>query len=142
MFTWYICIGDYEILHLFSARFCAPFEITSSCNVVHLLLVHIHYETLWQVSGMAVSEEWVYWATEEQLSMNAHGGVYPAMKQSSIHERYTKLFYCYYTEKPGQCLKLIAPTSPGDVYTNTVLVMSMGFFGLCRRVMHCWFYFG
>jgi len=61
---------------------------------------------------MAASEEWVYWATEEQLNMNAHGGVYPAMKQSIIHERYTKLFYCYYTQKPGQYLKLTAPTSP------------------------------
>ena len=63
---------------------------------------------------MTASEEWIYWATEKQLNMNAHGGAYPAIKQSIIHERYTKLFYCYYTLKPGTYLQLMAPQMAGD----------------------------
>ena len=52
---------------------------------------------------MRVSEEFVYWRDEEKLNLNMHGGTYPAIRRSSYPTKYTKLYYCYYTDRPGQC---------------------------------------
>ncbi len=51
---------------------------------------------------MRVSEEFVYWRDEEKLNLNMHGGTYPAIRRSSYPTKYTKLYYCYYTDRPGQ----------------------------------------
>ena len=55
-----------------------------------------------KVSGMQFHEEWVYWKDEDQLNLNMHGGLYPKIRRSSFPVKYTKLYYCYYTAKPGQ----------------------------------------
>ncbi len=51
---------------------------------------------------MAAWEEWVYWKDEDQLNLNMHGGLHPKIRRSSFPDKYTKLYYCYYTPEPGQ----------------------------------------
>ena len=58
---------------------------------------------------MAVTEEWVYWKDESHLNLNMQGGLYPKITHSSFPTKYTKLYYCYYTSKPGQSL-ILAPS--------------------------------
>ena len=48
---------------------------------------------------MDVDEEWVYWSDEDTLNLNNHGGLYPKVQRSKYPYKYTKLYYCYYTQK-------------------------------------------
>ena len=48
---------------------------------------------------MEADEEWVYWSDEDTLNLNNHGGLYPKIQRSKYPYKYTKLFYCYYTQK-------------------------------------------
>ena len=55
---------------------------------------------VFQVRGMSVSEEFVYWKDEHSLNMNTQGGLYPRVLRSKYPNKYTKVFYCYYTLAP------------------------------------------
>ena len=55
-----------------------------------------------KVAGMVASEEWVYWSDEATFNLNERGGLHPHVQRSTYPWKYTKLYYCYYQQKPGQ----------------------------------------
>ena len=81
---------------------------------------------------MAVTEEWVYWKDESHLNLNMQGGLYPKITRSSFPTKYTKLYYCYYTSKPGQSL-ILAPS--GGNFHRALFHPRFGFY-LCSLLLY------
>ena len=80
---------------------------------------------------MAVTEEWVYWKDESHLNLNMQGGLYPKITRSSFPTKYTKLYYCYYTSKPGQSLIL---ASSGGIFHRALFHPRFDFY-LCSLLL-------
>ena len=80
---------------------------------------------------MAVTEEWVYWKDESHLNLNMQGGLYPKITRSSFPTKYTKLYYCYYTSKPGQSL-ILAPS--GGIFHRALFHPRFDFY-LCSLLL-------
>ena len=67
--------------------------------IIHVLLYKVKI-FFYKVNSMKVTEEFIYWRDEKTLNFNTQNGMYPSVKRFSNRKRYTKMFYCYYTQEP------------------------------------------